>query len=75
MRYILWGVAPLGACYDIRCGRHLGRHLGFQLRSQGPLSYSLERERTLVEAGHVTPKISQTLGGKKNATLGRGSNA
>ena len=26
-----------------------------QPRSQGPLSYSLERERTLVEAGHVSP--------------------
>ena len=45
-----------------------------QPRSQGPLSYSLERERTLVEAGHVTAKISQNLGGKKtNATHGRGS--
>ena len=35
-----------------------------QPRSQGPLSYSLERERTLVEGGHVTAKISQNLGGK-----------
>ena len=34
-----------------------------QPRPQGPLSYS--RERTLVEAGHVTVKISQNLAGKK----------
>ena len=28
--------------------------------SHGPLSYSLERERTPVEAGHETPKIWET---------------
>ena len=27
----------------------------YQPLSQGPLSYSLEREKTLVEAGHVSP--------------------
>ena len=42
----------------------------FQPRSQGPVSYSLERERTLVEAGHVTAKISQNLGGKKMRHMG-----
>ena len=29
MRYILWVVAPLGACDVTNNGRHLGRHLGF----------------------------------------------
>ena len=27
MRHILWGTVLLGACYIIRCGCHLGRHL------------------------------------------------
>ena len=53
------------------CQKSHGPPLNKQPRSQGPLSYS--RERTLVEAGHVTAKISQNLGGKKNATHGRGS--